>query len=311
MDGGVLEDVRIRGLTMRDGRNAPIYIPAGCEAERTTRRRSGEAARRQHPRCRLRATLLGHADDCQRHTGPSDRRCGAARYSYDDARRRHRENGGDRAAGGRPVLSRSRELRHRPTGMRAVRAAHQRPRCEAVFDRLRAPPMRDQRLGCRISRADRFPSGARGAFGCCRSSGASAMSGLCGTALMDEFATSAWHRGQLIAFSAVDGLTDYQNGLVIRTTEDPAGLEIVRPDTARITFGEPPEREIIVSCDVFSFRTASGLVRGCLLACASSADRRKRRLVRRGRHDPLRVAGGPLSHRIGVAFRPGSAGCRF
>ena len=82
---------------------------------------------------------------------------------------------------------------------------------------------------------------------------------------MDEFATSAWHRGQLIAFSAVDGLTDYQNGLVIRTTEDPAGLEIVRPDTARITFGEPPEREIIVSCDVFSFRTASGLVRGCLL----------------------------------------------
>ena len=29
VDGGVLEDVRIRGLTMRDGRNAPIYIRLG------------------------------------------------------------------------------------------------------------------------------------------------------------------------------------------------------------------------------------------------------------------------------------------
>ena len=30
VDGGVLEDVRIRGLTMRDGRNAPIYIRLGA-----------------------------------------------------------------------------------------------------------------------------------------------------------------------------------------------------------------------------------------------------------------------------------------
>jgi hypothetical protein len=30
VDGGVLEDVRIRGLTMRDVRNAPIYIRLGC-----------------------------------------------------------------------------------------------------------------------------------------------------------------------------------------------------------------------------------------------------------------------------------------
>jgi putative isomerase len=86
---------------------------------------------------------------------------------------------------------------------------------------------------------------------------------------MDErlsaFAASRWHPGQLMAFSAVDGPTDYAAGLVIRTTESPAGLEIVRPDTARIVFGAPPETDIIVANDFFSFRSADGWTTGCLL----------------------------------------------
>ena len=82
---------------------------------------------------------------------------------------------------------------------------------------------------------------------------------------LSAFAVSNWHRGQLIAFSAVDGPTDYVAGLVIRTTEHPAGLEVVRPDTAPITFGEPPETDIIVASDFFSFRSASGRTSGCLL----------------------------------------------
>jgi putative isomerase len=82
---------------------------------------------------------------------------------------------------------------------------------------------------------------------------------------LSVFATSRWRRGQLIAFSGVEGQTDYANGLVIRTTDDPASLEIVRPDKARILFPEPPETDIIVSSDFFSFHAADGRTRGCLL----------------------------------------------
>jgi putative isomerase len=82
---------------------------------------------------------------------------------------------------------------------------------------------------------------------------------------LSTFAAPRWHRGQLIAFSAIDGQTDYQSGLVIRTTENPATLDIVRPDSARIAFHEPPETEIVVTNDFFSFRYANGWTRGCLL----------------------------------------------
>jgi hypothetical protein len=100
------------------------------------------------------------------------------------------------------------------------------------------------------------------------------MSAHFGIVLMDEpalieelsaFAESRWHRGRLIAFSGVEGQTDYANGLVIRTVEGPAGLEIVRPDTARILFSEPPETDIIVASDFFSFRSPNGRTSGCLL----------------------------------------------
>jgi putative isomerase len=87
-------------------------------------------------------------------------------------------------------------------------------------------------------------------------------------ALMDRlsaFAAARWHRGQLIGFSAVEGRTDYETGLVIRTTETPAALEIVHPGRALVTFGEPPATDIVVANDFFAFRSAKGRVRGCLL----------------------------------------------
>ena len=94
------------------------------------------------------------------------------------------------------------------------------------------------------------------------------MSAAFGAVPVDElsaFAASRWHRGQLIAFSGVEGQTDYARGLVIRTTQAPSGLEIVRPDTARIVFDEAPETDIIVASDFFSFRSTNGQTRGCLL----------------------------------------------
>src|ERR1700761_1088744 len=88
------------------------------------------------------------------------------------------------------------------------------------------------------------------------------------SALMDRlsaFAAPRWHRGQLIGFSAVEGQTDYETGLVIRTTETPAALEIVHPGRALVAFGAPPESDIVVANDFFSFRSATGRTRGCLL----------------------------------------------
>jgi putative isomerase len=84
-------------------------------------------------------------------------------------------------------------------------------------------------------------------------------------AKLSVFAAFRWHRGQLLAFSGVEGQTDYEAGLVIRTTDDPAALEIVRPDSARIAFAEPPETDVIVANDFFSFRSISGRTSGCLL----------------------------------------------
>jgi polygalacturonase len=42
VDGGVLEDIRIRGLTMRDGRNAPIYIRLGARLNGPAGRAPGQ-----------------------------------------------------------------------------------------------------------------------------------------------------------------------------------------------------------------------------------------------------------------------------
>ena len=82
---------------------------------------------------------------------------------------------------------------------------------------------------------------------------------------LSTFAVSQWHIGQLIAFSAVDGPTDYAMGLVIRTTDDPPGLEVVYPDKAQIVFAAPPETDIIIANDFFSFCSAEGPTSGCLL----------------------------------------------
>lgn len=89
-------------------------------------------------------------------------------------------------------------------------------------------------------------------------------------ALMEKlaaFSSSKWHRGQLLALSGIDAATptDYEGGLVIRTTENPPGLEIVYPGCAHITFGQKPEADIIVSSDFFFFRCAQGEATGCIL----------------------------------------------
>ncbi|MEX2606113.1 MAG: trehalase family glycosidase [Kiritimatiellia bacterium] len=81
----------------------------------------------------------------------------------------------------------------------------------------------------------------------------------------DDLLRTKWYHGQLMAFSALDGPTDYADGLVARTVVEPDGIEIRDPGVLRIRFTHPPESGIRFGGDFFSFDTAHGVTRGCLV----------------------------------------------
>lgn len=74
--------------------------------------------------------------------------------------------------------------------------------------------------------------------------------------------TSAWG-GQLLAFSGLDGLTSFDHGLAARTSLDLAGLEIRRPERARLVFPKPVSVQL--AGDHFIWNLTSGCVRGVFL----------------------------------------------
>lgn len=73
-----------------------------------------------------------------------------------------------------------------------------------------------------------------------------------------------WGDGELLAFSALDGPTDYAAGLVARTMAQPVAVEIVLPASLRIEFSRRAGRVVLTS-DGFDIETATGRVRGVLL----------------------------------------------
>ena len=82
VDGGVLEEIDIAGVTMRDVRNAPVYIRLGGRLRAPPGAVPGQLARREHPRRRLRAALFRHADDRERHSRRDDRGCAPAGHPH-------------------------------------------------------------------------------------------------------------------------------------------------------------------------------------------------------------------------------------
>ena len=74
-----------------------------------------------------------------------------------------------------------------------------------------------------------------------------------------------WHRGQLLAFSGLDGATDYADGLTARTIEEPAGIEIKQPEDCRIYFPCAVSGKVLFSGDCFRFEGPEGEVRGVLV----------------------------------------------
>lgn len=83
-----------------------------------------------------------------------------------------------------------------------------------------------------------------------------------GRSASGETVPNLWGNGQLLAFSALDGATDYKQGLVARTTSNPAGINVVLPSVARIVFADPGPGKIELTSDTFELPTEKGAVRG-------------------------------------------------
>jgi glycogen debranching enzyme len=74
-----------------------------------------------------------------------------------------------------------------------------------------------------------------------------------------------WTGGQLLAFSGLDGRTDYHHGLCLRTAFDGIGLEIKLPGQGRLTFGRRVAGEVLLTGDAFDVTTDNGRSRGAML----------------------------------------------
>ena len=73
---------------------------------------------------------------------------------------------------------------------------------------------------------------------------------------------SVWGGGQLLAFSALDGATDYENGLTARTSVAGAGVRVMLPGDLELRFDGRAPLSAVVAGDFFDLATAGGRVRG-------------------------------------------------
>jgi len=77
-----------------------------------------------------------------------------------------------------------------------------------------------------------------------------------------------WDGGRLLAFSGLDGSTDFEKGLVVRTAFGKPGLDVKLPGECRILFPDLGAMECIVTGDCFIVRGANAELRGAFLdAC--------------------------------------------
>ncbi len=76
-----------------------------------------------------------------------------------------------------------------------------------------------------------------------------------------------WGGGQLLAFSALDGPTDYSNGLAARTSFGGAGIDVLLPGRCRLKFAPESPATSVVGGDFIELETSRGSVRGAFLDC--------------------------------------------
>ena len=90
-------------------------------------------------------------------------------------------------------------------------------------------------------------------------------SALLGAAPAEPKLPSIWGDGQLLAFSAFDGVTDYTSGLVAISMNQPAGLRIVHPAKTEIHCGNRVRAPQQITSDTFLLTTEKSTVRGAFV----------------------------------------------
>ena len=75
---------------------------------------------------------------------------------------------------------------------------------------------------------------------------------------------SVWGNGQLLAFSGIDGTTDFDNGLTLRTEGRRAAFQIVQPGHGEIVIGPERPATCEIGSDYFIVDTAAGRTVGVL-----------------------------------------------
>lgn len=74
-----------------------------------------------------------------------------------------------------------------------------------------------------------------------------------------------WGNGELLAFSGLDGPTDYEAGLVARSAAAPLAVELVWPARLVVGLGEKLTGKTIITSDTFFAETAHGSTRGAFI----------------------------------------------
>ncbi len=74
-----------------------------------------------------------------------------------------------------------------------------------------------------------------------------------------------WTGGQLMAFSGIDGATDYENGLVARTSFKGTAIEIKLPGELRVEIAKEAPLKASFGGDFFELKTPSGESRGAFV----------------------------------------------
>lgn len=83
--------------------------------------------------------------------------------------------------------------------------------------------------------------------------------------MLHDLKRTHWTGGQLLAFSGLDGPTDFRNGLTARTSFSTPGLDIVLPGKGGIRFPADPAQGVLITGDAFRLDDESASVSGAFL----------------------------------------------
>jgi hypothetical protein len=72
----------------------------------------------------------------------------------------------------------------------------------------------------------------------------------------DLLCRTEWAGGQLLAFSGLDGPTDFEHGLTARTATDGVGVDVKLPGLCRLQF--PTSGPFLVTGDLFEMDQVRG-----------------------------------------------------